>query len=127
MNDGIVGSPLGKSPVKPVWRMFFWAAAIYNFIVGLVGMLAPVPTIENRIIGLFVFSFGIVLVLVARDPRQFAPTLWAALIAKTGMVALLAPIAMGQSTHPVSVFVLALDAIFAIGFLVFLVRRDVGS
>ena len=69
--------------VSANWRRFFWAAAIYNFVIGLAGMLTPEATIDARIIGLLVFAFGVIYFLVARDPLRFAPVLWAGVLGKS--------------------------------------------
>lgn len=123
MTDGIVGAPVGKPEVGPIWRVFFWAAALFNWLVGLAGMLAPVPTIDSRIIGLLFFSFGVIYALVARDPQRFGPTLWAGVIGNLGIVGLLSPFALGAGGSALALGILAITAIFAIGFLAFLLTR----
>lgn len=124
MTDGIVGTPIGEPRIGPIWRGFFWAAAVFNFVVGLSGMLAPVPTIDSRIIGLFIFSFGVIYALVASAPNRFGPALWAGVIGKLGVVGLLAPEALGVEGSGLLIGILALDTVFAIGFLAFLLTRD---
>ena len=120
VSNGIVGDQVGETQVGGMWRGFFWAAAVFNFLVGLSGMLAPVPTIDSRIIGLLVFAFGVVYMLVARDPLRFAPVLWAGVIGKVGVVALLARDTLGEDGSALMAGVLAVDALFAVGFLAFL-------
>lgn len=116
--------PRYDSDVGGVWRALFWAASGFNFIIGLLGMLSPASDIDARIIGLLLFAFGIVYMLVARDPVRFAPTLWAGIIAKVGVVALLAPEAFRDGGDAVVMGVLAIDALFAGAFLVFVAARS---
>ena len=110
--------------VSANWRRFFWAAAIYNFVIGLAGMLTPEATIDARVIGLLVFGFGVVYALVARDPLRFAPVLWAGVLGKVGVVALLGPEASRAGGDPIIAAVLVGDALFALGFLAFLFTRE---
>lgn len=124
MNDGIVGAQVGEAEPRHGWRSFFWAAAIFNFLIGLSGMLAPGTTIDTRIIGLLVFAFGIVYMLVARDPHRFGPVLWAGVIAKVGVVALMALDAFSPGGTLIAKIVIAVDAAFAIGFLAFLFANN---
>lgn len=120
MNDGTVGARLGETEPKPFWRTFFWAAALFNFLVGLAGMLAPGVAIDGRIIGILIFAFGIVYMLVARDPLRFGPVLWAGVVGKVGIVALIALDAFSPDGSMLARGVLVIDTIFAIGFLAFL-------
>ena len=123
MTDGIMGAPIGEPEIRPIWRIFFWIAAVFNFLIGLAGMLSPAANIDARIVGLLVFCFGIIYVLVARDPARYGSALWAGVIGKIGVVALLVPGQLGESGNPVVAGILALDAAFAIGFLAFLMSR----
>ena len=102
------------------WKVFFWVAAIFNFAIGLAGMITPEASIDGRTIGLLVFAFGIVYMQVARDPRRLAPVLWAGVLGKVGVVALLGPGEFGPTGSALISTVLAGDALFAFGFLVFL-------
>ncbi len=106
------------------WRIFFWAAAIYNFLIGLSGMITPQATVDARIVGLLLFAMGIVYFLVARDPLRYAQALWAGVISKVGVVALLAPEAFGPSGNPLIAGILIGDALFALGFLAFLFKNS---
>lgn len=102
------------------WKTFFWIAAAFNFAIGLAGMLVPETSVDGRTIGLLVFAFGIVYMQVARDPRRFGPVLWAGILGKVGVVALLGPGEFGPTGSGLISAVLAGDALFAFGFLVFL-------
>lgn len=104
------------------WRRFFTLAAIFNFLIGLAGMLTPESTIDGRIIGVLVFAFGIIYLLVSRDPYRFAPTLWAGVLGKLGVIGLLAPQGFTDVGSWPIMAVLAGDALFVIGFLIFLMK-----
>lgn len=111
------------------WTAFFWAAAIFNFVIGLAGMFTPEASLDGRVIGLLVFAFGIVYFFVARDALRFAPALWAGVFGKVGVVALLAPGVFNSPIDPLLATVLIADGLFALGFLLFLLtvvdRREV--
>lgn len=125
MSGGQLGAKLnGEQVIGTGWRGFFWAAAAFNFIVGVTGMISPEATVDARIIGLLVFSFGVIYLLVARDPGRFGPALWAGVIGKIGVVALLGPQAFGEDGEMLVAVALVLDGLFALGFLAFLLTRD---
>ncbi len=114
--------PRSVLEVSRFWRAFFWIAAVFGLVLGLAGMLSPEATIDARIIGLLIFSLGIVYFQVAREPLRFAPVLWAGVLCKIGVIALLAPLAFegGSLTEPLLAGGLIAEALFALGFLVFL-------
>lgn len=126
LGEGRVGAPVGAKPIGWGWRLFFWVAAIFNFVIGLMGIFSSTSSVDERIIGLLVACFGIIYALVARDPRRFLPALWAGLFGKIGVVTLLGPIVFGPGGDVLIAGVLTCDAIFALGFLIFLLihRRD---
>ncbi len=109
----------GASKFSRYWSMFFWAAAVFNLIFGLAAMLSPDATIDARMIGLLVFSFGIVYFHVARDPMRFGPVIWAGVLCKIGVVALLAPQILGGTVQPMLAAGLVVEGLFALGFLIF--------
>jgi hypothetical protein len=106
------------------WTIFFWAAAAFNFVVGAGGMIAPDAPVMNRIVSLLVFCFGIVYALVARDAARFGPALWAGVVGKAGVVAFLVPEVLASRAAPGTAALLAGDALFVLGFLVFLLRSS---
>ena len=106
--------------VPSAWRAFFWAACGFNLLIGLAGMLSPAATIDARIAGLFIFAFGVLYFLIARDPLRFAPVLWAGVLVKVGKVALLAPEAFSVDGSGLIAAILLADVLFAVGFLAFL-------
>ena len=97
--------------VGALWRIFFWVAAAFNFLVGFAGMISPAATLDARVVGLLVFCFGTVYMLVARDPLRFRPVLWAGVIGKLGVVGLLGPGAMGSEGDGLVLGALAFDAL----------------
>ncbi|QUL37899.1 hypothetical protein [Erythrobacter sp. JK5] len=124
MNASQIGARVGgEGTVGRGWRTFFWIAMAFNFLIGTMGMLSPEATVDARIIGLLVFSFGVIYLLVARDPARFAPVLWAGVIGKIGVVALLGPETFGENGDRLIAGVLVLDGVFALGFLAFLLTR----
>lgn len=123
-HKGRLGAPVGAEEIGGLWRAFFWAAALFNFGIGLVGMLVPPASIDGRLIGVLVFAFGMIYVLVARDPRRYRSALWAGLVGKGGVVALLGTDTLARGGDPATIAIVAIDAIFVIGFLGFLLLRD---
>lgn len=109
----------------PRWRWFFYAAAAYNLVIGGAGLANSAAAVNDRIVGLLVLCFGIVYAIVGRDPARFGPVLWAGIVGKAGIVALLLPDALAGSAAPGTGAILSGDALFTIGFLVFLLRRRV--
>lgn len=125
MSTSQIGSQLGGDiTVSKGWRSFFWIATVFNFVIGLLAMLSPEATVDARIVGLLVFCMGIIYLLVAREPLRFAPVLWAGVIGKIGVVALLGPQAFGEGGDMLIAGVLSLDGLFALGFLAFLLTRS---
>ena len=123
--SGRLGAAIGSEPVSKGWILFFWAASLFNFVIGALGMFSPEATIDARIVSLLVFCFGIIYLLVARDPLRFGPALWAGLIGKLGVVGLLGPAALEPGADAAILPILCVDALFALAFVVFLfVRSD---
>ena len=110
-------------PVNMRWRWFFYAAAAYNIVIGGAGLANSAALVNDRIVGLLVVCFGIVYAMVGREPARFGPMLWAGIVGKAGIVALLLPDVLGGSAAPGTGVILAGDALFTIGFLIFLLRR----
>lgn len=104
------------------WQWVLWAAAAYNLVIGGAGLVQRGATREGRVVSLLVACFGVVYVLVALDPARFAPVLWAGVIGKAGVIALLGPaVARGELPKFVG-WVLAGDGFFAGFFLIVLLR-----
>ena len=110
--------------VSGSWIWFFRIAALFNLLIGAGGMLSPEATVDARIVGLLVLCFGIVYYFVSRDPLRYASMLWAGVIGKVGVVALLAPEAFGAGGQPLIAGILIGDMLFALGFLAFLFGKS---
>ena len=102
------------------WQIVFWAAAAYNFVIGAGGLFRPGGPREGRVIGLLVTAFGVVYAIAALDPVRFGPMLWAGVLGKAGVVALMAPAARGPHAVRGLGWILAGDAAFLVLFLAFL-------
>lgn len=102
-----------------------WAAAAFNLLIGAAGLLGKGASREGRIVGLLVLAFGVVYALVALDPDRFAPVLWAGVVGKAGVIAIMLPaVARGELPKFVG-WILAGDALFAGFFLTLLLRMPV--
>ncbi|MFM2301749.1 MAG: hypothetical protein RLZZ84_1485 [Pseudomonadota bacterium] len=98
-----------------------WAAAGYNLLVGVPALLTQ-TVVNDRVVGLLVGCFGVIYAMVARWPDRLAPVLWAGIIGKVGVVALVLPEVMAGRAAPGTGAILTGDALFTAGFLVFLLR-----
>lgn len=108
------------------WSWMLWAAAAYNWVVALQGVANASAAVNDRIVALLVCCFGVVYAITARDPARYAPMLWAGIIGKAGIVALLLPAVQAGTAAPGTGLVLAGDALFTVGFLALLLtaRRN---
>jgi hypothetical protein len=104
------------------WCWFFYAAATYNFVIGGAGLANAAAPVNDRIVGLLVLCFGIVYAFVGRDPARFGPVLLAGIVGKLGIVALLLPDVLAGKAAAGTGYILAGDALFTMGFLIFLLR-----
>jgi hypothetical protein len=105
-----------------VWQFVLWAAALFNLVIGGAGLVQPGASREGRVVSLLVVCFGLVYALVATDPARFLPMLWAGVLGKLGVIAIMAP-AVRRGELPRSVgWVLAGDGLFTAAFLVLLLR-----
>lgn len=99
-----------------------WAAAAFNFAVGLPGLLRSGASLEGRLIALLVAAFGLLYAIAASDPPRFTPVLWAGVAGKLGVIALMAPaVARGLAPKGTGVL-LAGDGLFTAGFLFLLLK-----
>jgi hypothetical protein len=95
-------------------------AALYNLVIGVVAMLQPQLGHDGRLVGLLVACFGLIYAMTARDPLRFAPVLWVGVLGKLGVIALVLPEVLSGQAVPGTGPVLAGDALFAAGFIAFL-------
>jgi hypothetical protein len=113
----------GETRAGRGWTWFFWAAAIFNFVIGIAVILGPSAPIDTRVGGILVFAFGLVYAVIARDPDRYANVLWAGVFAKVAVVGLLVTPGTSESNSNAPAAVLAIEVLFAFGFLVFLLTR----
>lgn len=104
-------------------RPFFLLEALYNLLIGGAALATTSAPVNDRIVGLFVACFGIVYALVAWRPDRFGPVLWAGVVGKLGIMALLLPDVLAGTAPAGTGVILAGDALFTFGFLVFLLGR----
>ena len=114
------------------WKIFFAVAALFNLLIGLSVMIAPqysapvplddVALLPIRVVGWFVFVFGIGYAIVSRDPLRHVGIVRIGVIGKLGMfvITLLTCLTgLGSWSQAVPAF---FDLPWAIGFIVFLSR-----
>ena len=104
------------------WIWMLWAAAAYNALVGVPALFLPGAGVSDRVVALLVTCFGLVYAIVARDPARFAPVLWAGVVGKIGVVALMLPEVSAGRAVPGTGAILTGDALFTLGFVAFLLR-----
>jgi hypothetical protein len=114
------------------WRLFFWAAAIFNFLAGFplliapgemqasLGVAVPDDLMFHRMTGLLVVCFGVVYAFVAQDLMRYRPLVWLGVVGKAGVVVLFTEAWMSGRV-PFQAYAISLgDALFVVGFLIFL-------
>jgi hypothetical protein len=103
-------------------QIILWAAAAFNLVIGGASLMQGGASRNGRVTGLLVGCFGVVYALVASDPARFLPVLWAGVLGKLGVIAILAP-AVRRGDLPRGVgWVLAGDGLFTAAFLALLLR-----
>jgi len=104
------------------WPIVLSLAAVYNLVIGGASLFQGGASREGRVTGLLVAGFGVVYAITASDPVRFAPVLWAGVLGKLGVIALLGP-AVRSGALPRSLgWVLAGDAVFTALFLALLLE-----
>lgn len=115
-----------------IWRVIFWAAAAYNWLVGLPMLLAPALLLQmmgaaapadlsfHRISGALIVCFGGLYAFIAEDPKRYRPLAWLGVAGKLGVVALSAQALMAGLTDLSSFSVALGDLAFVVAFVVFL-------
>lgn len=102
------------------WPSILGLAAAYNLVIGGGSMLQRGAAREGRVTGLLVAGFGVVYAITASDPARFAPVLWAGVLGKLGVIALLGPAVKRGELPSALGWVLAGDAVFTALFLMLL-------
>lgn len=113
------------------WRTFFVAAGIFNFAAGLplliipdvmlstLGVAAPEDLLFHRMAGLLIVCFGVIYVLIGREPTRYRPLAWLGIAGKAGVVVLFTQAWIAGGV-PAPAFAVSLgDLAFGAGFLVF--------
>lgn len=116
------------------WRIFFWVAASYNWLIGIPLFLAPGAAITGlgtevpedlaliRVAGALLFCFGILFAMVARDPDRYKPILWTGVFGKIGMASIFLPDWVAGNVVPASVIFTFGHIAFCVMFVVFLMN-----
>ncbi len=112
-----------KAPnVAPGWVWMLRAAATYNVLVALPPLLSSATPDLDRIVSLLVGCFGILYFIISRAPGRLAAALWAGVIGKLGVLAIMVPaVAAGRQSEHIVPIIMG-DALFTFGFLAFLFR-----
>lgn len=109
------------------WTWLLLAAAAYNWLVSLPVLLDNRIAASDKISAVLVAGFGVLYALVASSPARFAPTLWAGVVGKLGLVVLLAPSIAAGTAAPGTAPVLAGDLVFTAAFLALLLGPARGT
>lgn len=114
-----------------MWKIFFFAAALFNFLAGTPMLLAPEVILQNlqmpvpadlmfhKVTGLLVVCFGVIYGMIGLDLARYRPLVWLGLLGKGGVVVLFTH-AYAQGLLPFNAYAVSLgDLAFTIGFLWF--------
>lgn len=104
------------------WSAVFWAAAAFNLLVAVPSFFLPGAGVTDRIVAVLVGCFGLVYAMVARAPERLGQVLWAGVIGKLGVVALMLPEVQAGRALPGTGWILLGDGLFTALFLIFLLR-----
>jgi hypothetical protein len=104
------------------WTIVLWAAAAFNMLVAVPSFFLPGAGVTDRIVALLVGCFGLVYAMVALAPQQLGQVLWAGVIGKLGVVALMLPEVQAGRAVPGTGWILLGDMTFTVLFVVFLLR-----
>ena len=111
---------LSEAGLSPRWSWMLGAAAAYNLIVAVPALLVPDTSQDDRITAVLVASFGVLYALIARAPALYGRMLWAGVLGKAGILAILLPAILDGRAPEATGYILAGDALFTIGFLALL-------
>jgi hypothetical protein len=104
------------------WTVVLWAAAAFNMLVAVPSFFLPGAGVTDRIVALLVGCFGLLYAMVARAPQHLGQVLWAGVIGKLGVVALMLPEVQAGRAVPGTGWILLGDMTFTVLFVVFLLR-----
>ena len=122
------------SNISPGWQKLFWAAAVYNFLVGLPSILAPGLAMANlglpapdpmsafniQVMGILICTFGLGYLMVAQGQPGAKQILTLGIIGKLGILLLLG-IRMLSTPMPIPIITASFgDLFFAAAFAFFL-------
>jgi hypothetical protein len=106
------------------WSLMLWAAAAFNLLVALPSLFRPGAGVTERIVAVLVGCFGLVYAMVARDPVRLGQVLWAGVIGKLGVIAVMGPEVLAGRAAPGTGWILLGDLLFTVLFVVFLLRAN---
>lgn len=104
------------------WKAVLWAAAAFNLLIAVSSFFIPGAGVTDRIVALLVGCFGLVYAMVARAPAQLGQVLWAGVIGKLGVIALMLPEVQAGRALPGTGWILLGDMAFTVLFVAFLLR-----
>lgn len=111
---------LSEAGLSPRWSWMLGAAAAYNLVVAVPAIILPGTAQGDRVTAVLVASFGVLYALIARAPALHGRMLWAGVLGKAGILAILLPAVLGGRAPEATACILAGDALFTIGFLALL-------
>jgi len=111
---------LSEAGLSRRWSWMLGAAAAYNLVVAVPALLVPDTAQGERVTAVLVASFGVLYALIARAPALYGRMLWAGVLGKAGILAILLPAILDGRAPEATGYILAGDALFTIGFLALL-------
>ena len=111
---------LSEAGLSRRWSWMLGAAAAYNLVVAVPALLGPDTVQGERVTAVLVASFGVLYALIARAPALYGRMLWAGVLGKAGILAILLPAILDGRAPGATGYILAGDALFTIGFLALL-------
>lgn len=114
--------PETDTTIAPGWVWLLRAAAAYNLLVALPGLIAAATPDADRVVSLLVVCFGGLYAMISVAPSRFAPVLWTGVVGKLGVLAIMVPAFVAGRQPPEIIPVLVGDALFTLAFIAFLLR-----
>lgn len=115
--------PETETMIAPGWVWMLRAAAAYNLLVALPGLIAAATPDADRVVSLLVGCFGGLYAMISVAPARFAPVLWTGVVGKLGVLVIMVPALVAGRQPPEIVPILAGDALFTLAFIAFLLRN----